>query len=119
MAQHPLPPDPTLRLAADWITICQSEASALSTDREMQEALQRFSALWAQQASAWLQAVGCDPSGRAGPASSPGTAPAAAAPDAVDARNAASSAPASAVDPRDAVITALLDRVAALERQRA
>ncbi len=81
----------------------------MAADREMQEAWQRFSTLWAQQAAALLQAVTFDPPGRAGPAPPARSATA-------DAASVAAAGTAG-IDPRDAVIAALVERVAALERR--
>ena len=77
-------------LARDWITLWQSELSALATDREWQEAQERLIALWA--ALGRMAATGAVPggapadgsAGRAGTAAPPRPATAAAAPDAGD-----------------------------------
>jgi hypothetical protein len=94
-------------IAADWITIWQSEMAALATDREMHEAWTRMVALWAQAAQgaarllpATLAATADGPSGRAGPA-----APARPAP------------PVAAFDARDTALQRLADRVEELERK--
>jgi hypothetical protein len=95
-------------MAADWITIWQSELAGLATDRELQEAWVRLVDFWARSAEATLrllpqpaaapQADGADR--RAGAAAPPGAPPAMAAPDA-----------------RDAALQRLAERVAELERQ--
>ena len=86
-------------LARDWITLWQSELSALAVDREAQETWQTMLALWAGAAGAMLAAAprerpkpgggfpgwGGAPRGQSGPAAAAGTPPAAAAPDARDA----------------------------------
>jgi hypothetical protein len=94
-------------IAADWITIWQSELAALATDREMHEAWIRLVALWAQAAQAAsrllpasLAAPADGPSGRAGPAAPARPTAAVAAPDA-----------------RDAAHQRLADRVEELERK--
>lgn len=72
-------------LARDWITLWQSEFSALAHDREAAETISRLAALWAGAAAAWLRAAPVAPaSGHDSPrpAASPGAAPPAAAPDA-------------------------------------
>ncbi len=95
-------------LAADWITIWQSEWAAAAVDREMQEAW----LLAAAQAGVFPlpQASGDAAPGSARPVA-PARAPAAA--DAPDARDAASAGL------RDAAIADLLERVAELERRAA
>ena len=98
-------PDPRA-VARDWITIWQSELSALATDREMQEAWVRLVALWAQAAErvANLLPAGAsgDPPGRAVPFAAP-----------------RATAPMAASDARDATIQQLAERVAELERRLA
>jgi hypothetical protein len=91
-------------MAADWITIWQSELAAMATDREMQDNWVRLVAVWAQAAEqatrllagvAHSAAAGC-----AGPASP--------------------SRPASAMaasDSRDAALQRLAERVDELERR--
>jgi hypothetical protein len=117
-------PDPR-RLARDWITLWQSELSAMAADPEMREGWQTLAGLWAGTMAAMLRAMpkgdiskgemskgemskdatGTWPDGAsrgAGPAAAPGAAAAAAAPD-----------------PRDAEIDRLASHVAALERRLA
>ena len=111
MADSPPPDDGTL--AADWITIWQSEWAAAAVDREVQEAWLRVVA----QAGT-LQAGAFPPppapaDAAPGPAWPVPPARASAAADAPDARDAASASI------RDASIASLLDRVAALERRAA
>ena len=96
MANAPGPaPDAQARLAADWITIWQSEFAAMAQDREAAEAWTRFVGRAATAASRLLAdaAPGCP-----GAASPPGSATAMAA--------------------SDAALTRLEERVAALERGR-
>ena len=104
------PPNPLENgtLAADWITIWQSEWAAAAVDREVQEAWLRVAA----QAGAAPppQAPGDAAPGSARPVP---PARASAAADAPDARDAASASL------RDAAIADLLDRVAELERRAA
>jgi hypothetical protein len=82
-------------LARDWITLWQSEVTALASDPEAAESVARLAALWAGVAGAMLRAAPAPaaapheqaplehaPPVSAGPAQPPGTAPAAAAPDA-------------------------------------
>ena len=99
-------------LARDWITLWQSELSALAADREAQEAWTALLGLWAGAAAAFLAAAPRavpgfatsfrhDP-GPAGPAAAPRPAPAAAAPD-----------------PRDAALDRLNRRLAELEARLA
>ncbi|WP_254073450.1 hypothetical protein [Acidisphaera sp. S103] len=103
-------PDPR-KLAQDWITLWQSELSAMAADPEIRESWQTIMALWAGTMSAMLRGLPRDPlgdrghdgaRGRSGPADAPGAAPAAAAPDA-----------------RDAEIDRLARHVAALEQRLA
>ena len=55
------PPDPaspdTAALARDWITLWQSELTALAADREAHESWAALAALWAGAAEAMLRAV--------------------------------------------------------------
>ena len=68
-------------VAADWITIVQSELAALASDREAQEMAQSVIASWASAATSMLRAVPRDwPEPWA--AAPPRAAPAAAASDA-------------------------------------
>ena len=102
-------PDPR-KLAQDWITIWQSELSAIAADPEIRESWQTVMALWAGTMSTMLRGLPRDPNaprhdsayGRPGPADAPRTTPAAAAPDA-----------------RDAEINRLARHVAALEHRLA
>ena len=102
--------------AQDWITLWQSELSAMAADPEMRESWQTAMALWAGTMAAVVRglpraapaersgafATDDRPAGSAGPADAPRTAAAAAAPDA-----------------RDAEIERLARHVAALERRLA
>lgn len=99
-------PDPR-KLARDWITLWQSELSAMAADREIRESWQTVLALWAGTMSAMLRdppsAARHDTTrGQSGSADAPRAAPVAAAPDA-----------------RDAEIASLARHVAALERRLA
>ena len=68
-------------VAADWITIVQSELAALASDREAQEMTQAVVAIWANAATTMLRALPREwPATRA--AAPPRAAPAAAASDA-------------------------------------
>jgi hypothetical protein len=103
---EPPSPDPQAQ-ARDWITIWQSELTALATDRELTDSWIRLVTLWADAAerAARLLPGGGAPdgaAGRTGPAAPAGSAAAVAAPDA-----------------RDATIQRLADRVAELERRLA
>ena len=81
------------RLAQDWITLWESEITALAADPELREAWQALASVWAGAMVAALRAMprgsapfGHErPSGGAGPPDAPRAAPAAAAPDARDA----------------------------------
>ena len=95
------------QLARDWITIWESELTALAADRESQETWRAFLALWARAAS--TPAPGAPASDA--PASDD-TAPAPASISSIPAR---STAVAAASDARDAEIERLARRVAALE----
>jgi hypothetical protein len=85
-------PDPR-KLAQDWITLWQSELSAMAADPEIRESWQTVMALWAGAMSTMLRGLPREPAayghdgtrGRAGPAEAPRPAPAAASPDARDA----------------------------------
>jgi hypothetical protein len=99
-------PDPR-RLAQDWITLWQSELSAMAADPEIRESWQTIMALWAGTMSSLLRGLprdqGHDASGgRARAADASRAAAAAAAPDA-----------------RDAEIDRLARHVAALEQRLA
>ena len=97
-------------LARDWITLWQSELSALAVDREAQEAWQMLLSVWAGAAGAVMsglpRGMADDPARHgaraAGAAAASRPAPAAAAPD-----------------PRDAEVDRLRERVAELERRLA
>jgi hypothetical protein len=112
-------PDPR-KLAQDWITLWQSELSAIAADPEMRESWQTVLALWAGTMSTMLRAM---PRGPA--AGGPGMG--AAAPErhdraggqagTADAPRAAAAAAAS--DARDAEIERLAGHVATLERRLA
>jgi hypothetical protein len=97
-------------LARDWITLWQSELSAMAADREMREAWQTTLALWAGLVSSALRAASVSSAPRAAPRheSASGTADAARA-----------EAPAAAPDARDAEIEHLARHVAALEARLA
>ncbi len=105
------PPEsrPDSALAADWVTIWQSEWAAAAVDREVQEAWLRLAALAVRDGAA--------PSPQAPADAAPGSAwpvppaRATAAVDALGARDAASDSL------RDTAIASLLDRVAELERR--
>jgi hypothetical protein len=100
-------------LAANWITIWQSEWAAVAVDREVQEAWLRAAA------QAGVAQAGAVPPLRTPGDAAPGSARpvpparASAAADAPDPRDAARA------DIRDAAIADLLDRVAELERRAA
>jgi hypothetical protein len=99
---------PDLRAAAaDWITIWQSELSAMAADRETREAWQRLIALWADAATAGLALIPAPPphadQGRPAPPAPPPGSPAALA------------APHAAAEE----LRRLANRVAELERQLA
>ncbi len=52
------PEEPDLhRLAQDWITLWESELSALAADPELREAWQAMSAVWAGAMTAMLRAM--------------------------------------------------------------
>src|SRR3974390_3491959 len=94
-SQKSPPAAPDLRaLAQDWITLWQSELSALTVDREAQETWQAMLALWAGAATAMLAAVppagvhghAYDPAARRTSAdAAPGSPPPSAPPDNGDA----------------------------------
>ena len=93
--------------ARDWITIWQSELTAMATDRELVDAWTRLLTLWAEAAERATRLLPGGPPpdgspGRPGPAAPAGATPALAAPDA-----------------RDATIERLAERVAELERRLA
>jgi hypothetical protein len=102
------------QLAQDWITLWQSELSALAADRETAETWQALLALWAGSAAAMLRTMprGMSASGRDNARDDP----------ARPARSAAASraAPAAAAsDVRDAEIDRLHRIIADLERRLA
>jgi hypothetical protein len=113
---------PELRdLARDWITLWQSELSALAVDREAQETWHTMLALWAGAAGAMLSAAPRErPRGRAyGPAAA-GPAAAGASGGPAGAAAAPGAAPAAAApDPRDAEIERLARHVRELEARLA
>jgi ubiquinone biosynthesis protein UbiJ len=97
------------KLAQDWISLWQSELSAMAADRELQENWQATVALWAGVATAMLNATAS--AARHGSryrddraSRQAGTEPAAGA-----------QAAAAAPDPRDAEIERLARHIAALE----
>ena len=102
-------PDPR-KLAQDWVTLWQSELSAMAADPEIRESWQTVMALWAGTMAAMLRGLPRDPNafrhdgadGRPGAADAPRAAP-----------------PAPALDARDAEIDRLARHVAALERRLA
>jgi len=102
-------PDPR-KLAQDWITLWQSEISAIAADPELRESWQTVMALWAGAMSTVLRGIPREQQvwrhdgtpGRSGPA-----------------ETSRASAAASAPDARDAEIERLADHVAALERRLA
>jgi hypothetical protein len=99
-------PDPQ-KLAQDWITLWQSELSALAADPEMREAWQTMAALWAGAMSSLLRAMPRTPTHDPSPRRArPNDAP-------------RTSAAAASSDPRDAEIGRLASHVAALERRLA
>ena len=102
----PPPADPQAE-ARDWITIWQSEMTALATDREMTDAWVRLVRLWAETAE---RAVRLMPTGTPGEPAHRPAGPA--APTGAPAFVAAS-------DARDATIQRLAERVAELERRLA
>jgi hypothetical protein len=98
-------PDPS-KLAQDWITLWQSEITAMAADREMRESWQTVMALWAGAMSTMLRTPHADryerSGGQATAADPPRTTPSAATSDA-----------------RDAEIERLARHVATLERRLA
>ena len=99
-------PDPQ-KLAQDWITLWQSEMSAMAADPELRESWQTVIGLWAGTMAAMLRGLprthGHDgTAGQTRPADAPRPTPAAAASDA-----------------RDAEIERLARHVATLERRLA
>jgi len=103
-------PDPN-KFARDWVTLWQSELSAMATDREMHETWQTLTKLWANAMSSMLlPARGSEHND-----TRPDNTPRAPRPD--DAPRA--TPPAAAPDPRDAEIARLARDVAALQRRLA
>jgi hypothetical protein len=108
-AATPDMPDPR-KLAQDWITLWQSELSAMAADPEIRESWQTIMALWAGTMSTMLRGLPREQhtarrdgsGGRTGTPDAPRPPAAAAAPDA-----------------RDAEIDRLARHVAALERRLA
>ena len=95
------------KLAQDWITLWQSELSAMAADPEMRESWQTIMGLWAGTMAAIVRGLPRAPGrdgqgGQTRPADAPRPAPAAAASDA-----------------RDAEIERLARHVATLERRLA
>ncbi len=103
-------PDPR-KLAQDWITLWQSELSAMAADPEIRESWQTVMALWAGTMTTMLRGMPREP--KAARHDSSGQGPAAAA-DTTRA-SAADAAP----DSRDVEIERLARHVAALERRLA
>jgi hypothetical protein len=99
-------PDPR-KLAQDWITLWQSELSAMAADPEIRESWQTIMALWAGTMSSLLRGL---PRGQGHDASG-------GRPGAADASRAAAAA--AAPDARDAEIDRLARHVAALEQRLA
>jgi hypothetical protein len=112
-------------LARDWITLWQSELTALAADQEMQENWAAMMSLWAGAAAAMVNAMPraaprpsrSSGAGRRDRPTGPGNVPPAG-------RTAAAAAPgapaaAAAPDPRDAEIQRLGGRVAELESRLA
>jgi hypothetical protein len=95
-------------MAADWITIWQSELAAMATDRELQEGWLRMVDLWAQAAQSMTRLMPRAPGGHDGSGGRAGSAAAAGA-----------AAVMAAPDARDAAIRHLAERVDELERQLA
>jgi hypothetical protein len=94
------------KLAQDWITLWQSELSAMAADRELQESWRTTAVLWAGVATAMLNAM-TSTTRRKRDERSPQRAGTEPAPGA--------KAPAAAPDPRDAEIERLARHIAALE----
>ena len=110
-ARGSAPPDPN-KLAQDWVTLWQSELSAMAADPEIRESWQALTNLWAGTMSAMLRGLprGAPPgfagndrqTGQTGTADAARPAPVAAAPD-----------------PRDVEIERLTGRVGELEQRLA
>ena len=104
-------------MARDWITLWQSELSAIASDREMQEAWVRLLSFWAGAATAMLRAMPPErtsdlarreqPGGSAGPSPQAGATAAPLAPSPGDA----------ALERIDRRLACLEERLAILERR--
>ncbi len=116
-------------LARDWITLWQSELSALALDREVQETWQRLLGIWAGTAGTLLAAIprGLDQAFAARAGYSAGRTPPprsecnadAGAPSASSASSPRPAAAGSASGARDAEIEHLHRRIAELEQRLA
>src|SRR5690242_19889347 len=100
-------PDPR-KLAQDWITLWQSELSAMAADPELRESWQAMMSIWAGAMAAMVRGMPRAPTSHE---------PAAGHPRSTDAPR--PSAAAAAPDARDAEIERLASHVAALERRLA
>jgi hypothetical protein len=117
--------DLSRELAQDWMTVWQSELSALAVDREIREAWHLMSARWTEAATALFGGMGVGAMGVGGmgpgglgqgaPYDPAGTGFAAAAADAAPRAPPAAAAP----DPRDAEVGQLRERVLELEQRLA
>jgi len=122
----PGPPD-LHRLAQDWITLWQSELTAMAADREMQETWQATIGLWAAFATAMVKAMPPSSSSPKSPSPPEAHDPAlvrrageSGAGSAARAADAARSTPAAAApDPRNAEVKRLGRHIAALEARLA
>ncbi|MFO1024870.1 MAG: hypothetical protein U1E70_06800 [Acetobacteraceae bacterium] len=102
------------RLAQDWITLWESEVTALAADPEMREAWQAAAAIWAGAMTAALQAM------PRGSTSSPAAPRDERSPRGAGSPETPRAAPAAAApDPRDAEIERLARHIDALERRLA
>jgi hypothetical protein len=104
--QRGAPPLELQAIARDWITIWQSELSAMASDRELQDAWVRLVANWSSAAERMTRPRLDDRLDNA-----PGRARAAPA--------AGPTAPVAPLDDRDAALQRLANRVAELERRLA
>jgi hypothetical protein len=100
-------PDPR-KLAQDWITLWQSELSAMAADPELRESWQTIMALWAGTMAAVVRGLPRAPGAHDHAGRPAGTADAA-----------RTTAAAAASDARDAEIERLARHVATLERRLA
>jgi uncharacterized protein YceH (UPF0502 family) len=100
------PPPDLQAMARDWITIWQSELSALATDRELQDSWVRMVTLWAETAERASRLL--PPGWHDGADRRTGSSP-----------PARSATPVAAPDDRDAAIQRLEQRIAELERRLA